>query len=80
MSGVRIVIDKLRGVDSFDFEFPINNGINLICGPNGVGKSTVMSAFAKIVYADALNKYFKMMRLKLIQNLLIFMMVLLALG
>ncbi|MFA9176792.1 ATP-dependent endonuclease [Klebsiella variicola] len=59
MSSVRIVIDKLRSVDSFDFEFPINNGINLICGPNGVGKSTVMSAFAKIVYADALNKYFK---------------------
>ncbi|WES87503.1 ATP-dependent nuclease [Dickeya fangzhongdai] len=59
MSGVRIVIDKLRSVESFDFEFPINNGINLICGPNGVGKSTVMSAFAKIVYADALNKYFK---------------------
>ncbi|MEP8626583.1 ATP-dependent nuclease [Enterobacter mori] len=59
MNKVRIVIDNLRSVESFDFEFPINNGINLICGPNGVGKSTVMSAFAKVVYADALNKYFK---------------------
>lgn len=59
MAGVRIVIKKLRSIDCFDFEFPINTGINLICGPNGVGKSTLMSVFAKVVYADALNKYFK---------------------
>lgn len=59
MTGVRIVINKLRSVGNFDFEFPINSGVNLICGPNGVGKSTVMSVFAKVVYADALNKYFK---------------------
>lgn len=59
MNSVRIVIEKLRSVDNFDFEFPVNSGINLICGPNGVGKSTVMSAFAKVVYPDALNKYFK---------------------
>lgn len=59
MSGVRIILNKLRNIDNFDFEFPINNGINLICGSNGVGKSTLMTAFAKVVYATALNKYFK---------------------
>ncbi|ATN01034.1 AAA family ATPase [Proteus vulgaris] len=59
MSSIRIQINQLRGIDSFDFEFPINNGINLICGANGVGKSTLMAVFAKVVYADALNKYFK---------------------
>lgn len=59
MSGVRIVIDKLKNIDNFDFTFPITSGVNLICGSNGVGKSTLMTVFAKIVYATALNNYFK---------------------
>jgi len=59
MSSIRIVISKLRNIDNFDFEFPITKGINLICGSNGVGKSTLMTVFAKVVYANALNKYFK---------------------
>ncbi|HAL9795216.1 TPA: AAA family ATPase, partial [Escherichia coli] len=59
MKNIRVKIKNLRAVKSFDFEFPLTRGVNLICGSNGTGKSTIMSVFAKVVYPNALNKYFR---------------------
>lgn len=59
MNNIRVKIKNLRAVKSFDFEFPLTRGVNLICGSNGTGKSTIMSVFAKVVYPNALNKYFR---------------------
>ncbi|MBS7816711.1 ATP-dependent nuclease [Wohlfahrtiimonas chitiniclastica] len=58
MSFIKLTINKIRGIDTFTYKFPIQNGIYVICGENGVGKSTIMSLLSKIVYPSALNKYF----------------------
>ncbi|WP_338306793.1 AAA family ATPase, partial [Escherichia coli] len=39
MNNIRVKIKNLRAVKSFDFEFPLTRGVNLICGSNGTGKS-----------------------------------------
>ena len=56
---LNLKIKNLRGVYKFDFNLPISKGVKVICGINGVGKSTIMTALSKTVYPDALNKYFR---------------------
>lgn len=59
MSTLSLKIENLRGINTFEINVPIKRGIHIICGSNGIGKSTVMTTLSKIVYRNALNKYFK---------------------
>ncbi|OKP85837.1 AAA family ATPase [Paenibacillus sp. P32E] len=44
MNADNISIENIGGIKKLDIEF--NNGVNLICGMNGVGKSTILECIA----------------------------------
>ena len=40
----KLVINAIGGIDHL--ELPFNPGMNLICGPNGVGKTTILECIS----------------------------------
>lgn len=54
-----IEIKNLKGIKDLKLNLPFKQGLFVICGENGVGKSTLFSVLAKLVYKGALTNYFK---------------------
>lgn len=56
---ISLKINNLRGIDTFDLSIPFEKGLYAITGENGIGKSTIFTALAKLVYKGALQGYFR---------------------
>lgn len=54
---ISIEIKNLKNFKHLKVELPLTKGIYAITGPNGIGKSTFLSALSKFVYPSALNAY-----------------------
>lgn len=51
---IKLTIENVKNIKSFDYEFNFRKGIYALVGENAVGKSTVMSAIASTVYPKTL--------------------------
>lgn len=49
-------INKIKNIDKFEYTFSFDRGMYALVGENAVGKSTVMSAIASVVYRQTLKK------------------------
>lgn len=49
-------INKIKNIDKFEYTFSFERGMYALVGENAVGKSTVMSAIASMVYRQTLKK------------------------
>lgn len=49
-------IQNIKNISSFEYTFSFDKGMYALVGENGVGKSTVMSAIASVVYRQTLKK------------------------
>lgn len=49
-------IDKIKNINHFEYTFTFDKGIYALVGENAVGKSTVMSAVASVVYRQTLRR------------------------
>jgi hypothetical protein len=49
-------IDKIKNIDHFEYTFSFDKGIYALVGENAVGKSTLMSAIASVVYRQTLKR------------------------
>lgn len=49
-------IDKIKNINHFEYTFAFDKGIYALVGENAVGKSTVMSAVASVVYRQTLRR------------------------
>lgn len=56
---LELEMENVRGVAKLSLKLPFSKGLYAVTGVNGVGKSTVFNALAKIVYRGALTKYFR---------------------
>jgi energy-coupling factor transporter ATP-binding protein EcfA2 len=59
VSKVSISIKKLKSLDEISFFFNLTPGVNILCGENGVGKSTLMNVMSKLFDATALRRLFR---------------------
>ncbi|WP_440163233.1 ATP-dependent nuclease [Actinobacillus pleuropneumoniae] len=59
MNKLVLEISNIKGIKSFQGEFSIEKGVHVVCGENGVGKSSIFTILSKIVYKNALNKYLR---------------------
>ena len=53
---IQLEIQKIKNINNFRYTFSFNKGIYALVGENAVGKSTVMSAIASMVYGQNLKK------------------------
>lgn len=53
---IQLDIQKIKNINSFNYTFSFDKGIYALVGENAVGKSTVMSAIASVVYGQNLKK------------------------
>ncbi len=44
-------IKNIKGINEFDFSFPLDKGIYAITGENGSGKSTLISCASTVFYS-----------------------------
>lgn len=56
---ISIKLNKIKNIDSFDYNFSFDKGIYALVGENAVGKSTVMAAIASTVYPKVIHRYGK---------------------
>lgn len=49
-------IEKIKNIDSFEYTFSFDKGIYALVGENAVGKSTLMSSIASVVYRQTLRR------------------------
>lgn len=59
MSNLALEIKNLKSIKSLKIEFPLERGVNVLCGGNGVGKSTVFYCLARLFYSQAFNVYLR---------------------
>ncbi len=56
----KLAVTNLRGIRSLDFPLPEKDGVYLLTGANGSGKSTVLSCLARLGDPEALDRFFTM--------------------
>lgn len=56
---INVKLNKIKNIDSFEFDFHFDRGIYALVGENAVGKSTVMAAIASTVYPKVIAHYGK---------------------
>lgn len=59
MKVIKVKIENLKSIKNLEINLPFQKGVYLICGENGLGKSTFFSALSRLVYKGALTSYFK---------------------
>src|SRR5690606_17805183 len=47
MSELKVTIKNLKNIKNFSLEIPIKQGLHVIAGSNGIGKSTIMGLLAE---------------------------------
>jgi len=53
---IHVEINRIKNINHFNYEFAFDKGIYALVGENAVGKSTVMSAIASVVYGQNLKR------------------------
>lgn len=53
---IELKIENIKNIKHFDYTFSFDKGIYALVGENAVGKSTVMSAIASVVYRQNLRR------------------------
>lgn len=53
---LHLEINKIKNIDHFEYNFSFDKGIYALVGENAVGKSTIMSAIASVVYGQTLKR------------------------
>lgn len=53
---LQLEINKIKNIQHFNYTFSFDKGIYALVGENAVGKSTVMSAIASVVYSQNLKR------------------------
>lgn len=56
---ISVKLNKIKNIDSFEYNFSFERGIYALVGENAVGKSTVMAAIASTVYPKVISRYGK---------------------
>lgn len=56
---ISVKMNKIKNIESFDYNFSFERGIYALVGENAVGKSTVMAAIASTVYPKVISRYGK---------------------
>lgn len=51
-------IKNIKGINEFDFSFPLDKGIYAITGENGSGKSTLISCASTVFYSMPMYEHF----------------------
>jgi ABC-type cobalamin/Fe3+-siderophores transport system ATPase subunit len=57
-SGNRIIIKKLKGINSLDFEIP-KPGTHIITASNGCGKTTLITCITRLTNKNVFRDNFK---------------------
>jgi energy-coupling factor transporter ATP-binding protein EcfA2 len=58
MSNLKISIKNLKNIKNFSLEIPIEQGLHVIAGSNGIGKSTIMGLLAEPFMPSVLRTIF----------------------
>lgn len=56
---IKVKLNRIKNIDSFEYNFSFDRGIYALVGENAVGKSTVMAAIASTVYPNVIARYRK---------------------
>lgn len=56
---ISVKLNRIKNIDSFEYDFQFDRGIYALVGENAVGKSTVMAAIASTVYPKVIARYGK---------------------
>jgi DNA repair ATPase RecN len=56
---IELDILNVKNITNLKISLPYKKGLYAITGINGIGKSTIFTALAKLVYKSALDKYLK---------------------
>lgn len=56
---ISVKLNKIKNIESFEYDFRFERGIYALVGENAVGKSTVMAAIASTVYPKVISRYGK---------------------
>lgn len=56
---LELEMEGVRSIRKLKLSLPFSKGLYAVTGVNGVGKSTVFSAFSRVVYKGALKNYFR---------------------
>ena len=54
----KVVLEDVKGIRRLEFELPNNNGVYLITGKNGTGKTNLLVALHRICNRDAFRDNF----------------------
>lgn len=57
MESINLMIKNVKNIGYAEITIPLNNSLNCLVGGNGVGKSTIMSCIAKLVYPKSFSKF-----------------------
>ncbi|MDO4431464.1 MAG: ATP-binding protein [Lonepinella koalarum] len=52
-------IKNLKSIENLEISIPLRKGLFILCGENGLGKSTLFSVLSKLVYKGAFTSYFR---------------------
>lgn len=56
---LKLKIQNLKSIDNLEINIPFRKGLFILCGENGLGKSTIFSVLSKLVYKGAFTSYFR---------------------
>lgn len=56
---LKLKIQNLKSIDNLEIDIPLRKGLFILCGENGLGKSTLFSVLSKLVYKGAFTSYFR---------------------
>lgn len=56
---LKLKIRNLKSINNLEINIPLQKGLFILCGENGLGKSTLFSVLSKLVYQGAFTNYFR---------------------
>ena len=54
----KVILEKIKGIEKLEFELPNKNGVYLVTGKNGTGKTNLLVALYRICNGDAFRDNF----------------------
>ncbi len=57
-TNLKVTLENIKGIKKLQFDIPVTDGVFIITGKNGCGKSTLMTALARINDSNIFAKHF----------------------